>query len=455
MANIDLLPILKIAARLLDLHDSRRSPGESAHYQSEERPGLGDGRYCAIAEEVLFVLQEQGARSGEEYSSLASIQQAVHARATWMSELDIEYVLNVLSRPTELKLLHSEDGAPAHIIGDKETNLVEKAAHIVEYRLSRVGKSALAIASDNMDITYIEGDVTKLIRAIEAGRLSAALGFVERLLQQMRSEHLSLIALIEQASGGRKSRPDAIAELELHRQTMSRAVDLVEEARVKIDDLTRRAVPLSDDVPIGLIKAKVRELSGGIVRYGRELTHLAELTMRSTSSSVQAPSFMDLARKWVRSQPTKLQLDMLLSVLGPAYTSGGVPIGTDFAGVVKGRTVKSSTAQTLELTGFAAAIEDQFLEWLRINQSTLEKRLQDGGLSLENLLQEGLGDRKVDSETAWSCLVAAMTSPDEWISTHAEGQLDRNLQRSDIPGLNLMFSKLEIGRRAQSPGDQT
>jgi hypothetical protein len=455
MADIALSPILKIAARLLDLHDSRRSPGESANYQSEDRPGLGDGRYFAIAEEVMSVLQEQGARSGEEYSSLVSIQQAVQERVQWMTDLDIEYVLNVLSRPTELKLLHSEDGAAAHIIGDKETNLVEKAAHIVEYRLSRVGKSALAIASDNMDITYIEGDVTKLIRAIEAGRLTAALGFVERLLQQMRSEHLSLIALIEQASGGRKSRPDAIAELELHRQTMSRAVDLVEEARAKIDDLNRRAVPLSDDVPIGLIKAKVKELSGGIVRYGRELTHLAELVMRSTSSSVQAPSFTDLARRWVRAQPTKLQLDTVLSVLGPAFTSGGVPTGTDFAGVVKGRAAKAATAQNLELTGFTVPIEDQFLEWLRINQSALDQRLQGGGLNLHHLLQEGIGDSKVDSEAAWSCLVAALTSPDEWISTHAEGQLHRDLQRSEIPGLDVMFSKLVLEKRVQSPEDPT
>lgn len=453
MADIVLSPILKIAARLLDLHDSRRSPGESAQYQSEDRTGLGDGLYFAIAEEVLSVLQEQGARSGEEYSSLTSIQQAVQDRALWMTDLDIEYVLNVLSRPTELKLLHSDDGAPAHIIGDKETNLVEKAAHIVEYRLSKIGKTALAIASDNMDITYIEGDVTKLIRAIEAGRLTSALGFVERLLQQMRTEHLSIIALIEQASGGRKSRPDAIADLELHRQTMSRAVDLVEMARSKIDEIIRRDIPSSDDVPIGLIKAKVKELSGGIVRYGRELTHLAELSMRSTSSSVQAPSFRDLARKWVTTQPTNLQLDTVLSVLGPIFTAGGVPIGTDFAGVVKGRAAKAATAHNLDLAGFTVPIEDQFLEWLRMNQSALDQRLQDGGLSLQTLLQEGLGDSKIDSEAAWSCLVAALSSPDEWISTPAEGRLARDLQRSEIPGLDVMFSQLLLGNQAQSRED--
>jgi aspartokinase-like uncharacterized kinase len=81
---------------------------------------------------------------------------------------------------------------------------VDKAAHIGEYRLSKVGKTALAIATDNNDITYIEGDVTKLIRAIEAGRLKAALGFVDRLLLQLRAELLTLGADIEQSAGGVK-----------------------------------------------------------------------------------------------------------------------------------------------------------------------------------------------------------------------------------------------------------
>lgn len=49
--------------------------------------------------------------------------------------IDVEYVLNVLSRPSELKLLHTPEEGPAYVIGDKETNLVEKAAHVVEYRL--------------------------------------------------------------------------------------------------------------------------------------------------------------------------------------------------------------------------------------------------------------------------------------------------------------------------------
>lgn len=442
MPKLDLSPLLKVTARLLDLHDSRRASGESPQYQSEERTGLGDGRYVAIAQEVLDVLQGFGVRSGEEYSSLPSIQQEVQARIVWATDLDIEYVLNVLARPTELRLLHNEDGAPAHVIGDKETSLVEKAAHVVEFRLSRVGKTALAIASDNMDIAYIEGDVTKLIRALEAGRLPAALGFVDRLLMQLRTEQLSLVALIEQTSGGRKSRPDAIAELEFHRQIMSRTIELVDDARVKVDEIIRKELQLDEDVPIGLIKAKLKELSGGVVRYGRELSRLAEISMYSAQSSVQAPSFRDLAQQWVKTPPASQQLDLVLSIVGPAVASGIQPTGTDFAGLVKARIQQAVLVQNIALDEFEIPPEDRFLEWLSHNQSALEKRLQNGGLDLFELLREGLGE--MDRNAALNCLVTALTAPDEWVNEPVAANLDRSLARSHVPGLDALTSGMTL-----------
>lgn len=444
MPNVDLSPLLKVTARLLDLHDSRRASGESPQYQIEERPGLGDGRYLAIAHEVLDVLQGFGVRSGEEYSSLSSIQQEVQARIAWAAELDIEYVLNVLARPTELRLLHIEDGAPAHVIGDKETTLVEKAAHVVEFRLSRVGKTALAIASDNMDIAYIEGDVTKLIRALEAGRLTAALGFVDRLLTQLRTEQLSLIALIEQTSGGRKSRPEAIADLEFHRQIMSRTVELVDDAKSKADEIIRKEIQLDDDVPIGLIKAKLKELSGGVVRYGRELSRLAEISMQSAQSSVQAPSFRELAQRWVKAPPVAKKVDLVLSILGPVVASGIQPTGTDFAGLVKARVQQLVTTQNIKLDEFEAPIEDRFIEWLRLNQPAMEQRLQNGGVDLSEALREGLGE--MGTSAALNCLVTALTAPDEWVNEPVAAVLDRALARTHVPGLEALISSLTLKR---------
>ena len=94
---IDLSPLLKVSARLLDLHDSSRGPGAPTQYQSEERPGLKDGRYVAIASEVLTALQDSGKRSGDEYASLDFVVLQVRETLDWAHELDVEFVLVFVS----------------------------------------------------------------------------------------------------------------------------------------------------------------------------------------------------------------------------------------------------------------------------------------------------------------------------------------------------------------------
>ncbi|WP_124458544.1 hypothetical protein [Variovorax sp. KBW07] len=432
---------MKLSTRLLDLHDSRRGSGESPQYQTEDRPGLGDGRYIALAQAVLDVLQKLDARTGDEFSSLQAIQQGVCEHVDGAEDIDIEYVLNVLSRPSELKLLHSPQEGPAYVIGDKETNLVEKAAHVVEYRLSRLGKLALVIASDHMDIAYIEGDVTKLIRAIQAARLGPALGFVERLLQQLRSEQLKLVALIEKTAGGRRARQETLSQMELHRETMRRTVNLVQEASFAVDEIVRKEVETADDVPVGLIRAKVKELAGGVVRYGRELTRLAELSMVGKPSTVQAPDFAGLARQWVKTPPEPSQVARVLEMLGPGRAPRLAPMGSDFAGIVKARSAEEAQAEGLQLEGFDIPAEDQFTDWLQKNLSYLESQLHKG-VTLGEALRAGLG-HDGDAHTLNS-LVTALTAAEDWVKAPVEGELARELERFDLPGLQVMFSSLKL-----------
>lgn len=441
MPSIDLAPLLKLSSRLLDLHDSRRGSGESPQYQTEDRPGLGDGRYIALAEAVLDVLQRLDARTGDEFSSLQAIQQGVREQIDWAKDIDVEYVLNVLSRPSELKLLHAPEEGPAYVIGDKETNLVEKAAHVVEFRLSRLGKTALVIASDHMDIAYIEGDVTKLIRAIQAARLGPALGFVERLLQQLRTEQLRLVALIERTAGGRRAREETLAQMELHRETMRRTVNLVQEASFAVDEIIRKEVETADDVPVGLIRAKVKELAGGVVRYGRELTRLAELSMVSKPSTVQAPDFGDLARQWAKAPLPASQIARMLEMLGPGRAPKVVPMGSDFAGIVKARAAEGLLAESLLLDGFDIPAEDQFSDWLQKNLPYLESQLHKG-VTLGEALRAGLG-HDGDAHTL-NCLMTALTAADDWVKAPVEGELARELERINLPGLQVMFSSLKL-----------
>lgn len=441
MPSIDLAPLLKLSTRLLDLHDSRRGLGESPQYQNEDRPGLGDGRYIALAEAVLGVLQRRDALTGDEFSSLHAIQQGAREVIGWAEDIEVEYVLNVLSRPSELKFLHAPEDGPAYVIGDKETNLVERAAHVVEYRLSRLGKTALMIASDHMDIAYIEGDVTKLIRAIQSARLGQALGFIERLLQQLRTEQLNLVALIERTEGGRRAREETLAQMELHRDTMGRTVNLVQEASFAVDEIIRKEVETADDVPIGLIRAKVKELAGGVVRYGRELTRLTELSMIGKPSTVHAPNFAALARQWVSDPQPASQITRMLEMLGPGRATLLTPMGSDFAGIIKPRSAEELQAESVQLEGFDTAGSDQFADWLQKNLAYLQSQLHQG-VTLGDALRAGLA--QTDGVPTLNCLLTALTAADEWVQTPAEGELARELDRFDLPGLQVMFSSLKL-----------
>ena len=317
---VDLSPLLKVSARLLDLHDSNRGPGSPTQYQLEERPGLKDGRYVAIAGEVLIALQESGKQFGDEYASLDFVVLQVRTALDWTHEMDIEYVLNVLSRPTELRLQHADEDS-THVIGDKDTNLVEKAAHVSEFRLSRLGRKALAMAADNLDLAYIEGDITKLLRALETGRLEQAMRFLDRLIDQLRTEQLELISVMERSAGGRRVLGALFDDIEAFEATMRRAAEMVHKAQAQISVLAKDEGPknVDQDVPLGLVKDRVRELQRGIVGYSRCLSELATMSLGASSTSVPPPAFAELALRMVVSPPSKIQSDFLLSQMGPVF----------------------------------------------------------------------------------------------------------------------------------------
>ncbi|MBB1077145.1 hypothetical protein HUU62_22320 [Rhodoferax sp. 4810] len=441
----DLSPLLKVSARLLDLHDSGRTPGGSTQYQIEDRPGLGDGRYLSIAGEVLVTLQASGKQSGDEFSSVDFVGQSVRGVLTWANDLDVEYVLNVLSRPTELKLLQHDDDASSHVIGDKETNLVEKAAHLMGFRLSRLGRKALAMANDSTDLLYIEGDVTKLLRALETGRLKQAMAFLERLLDQLRTEHLALVSIIEKMAGGKRAPTQVFDDLEGFEATMRRTAELVNKAQGQVSVLARGDAQsaVEDDVPFGLVKDRVEELRRGIVGYARALSDLASKSMAVRSTSVQAPAFAKLALQLVTQPPTSLQTDFILSALGPVFPLGTVPMGTDLRGSIKVKTAKVSQTLDVVLGDFVPPPEDRFIEWMRKHQDAFNERLGQGRLTLPEAIE--LWAKEEGGEHDFGCLVAALSAPDDWLTLEGiAGFIEPQLVISSLPGAAVMHSYLAL-----------
>lgn len=441
---VDLSPLIKVSARLLDLHDSNRGPGSPTQYQLEERPGLKDGRYVAIAGEVLIALQESGKQFGDEYASLDFVVRQVRTALDWAHEMDIEYVLNVLSRPTELRLLQTDEDS-THVIGDKDTNLVEKAAHLSEFRLSRLGRKALAMAADNLDLAYIEGDITKLLRALETGKLEQAMRFLDRLIDQLRTEQLELISVMERSAGGRRVLGALFDDIEAFEATMRRAAEMVHKAQAQISVLAKDEGPknVDQDVPLGLVKDRVRELQRGIVGYSRCLSELATMSMVGSSTSVPAPAFAALALRMVVSPPSKIQSDFFLSQMGPAFPYVIHPTVTDWRHTIKSKVVKPPELNDMDLGKFDLPPEDRFLEWMRKNQSAFNQALSQGELTMADAIKRWAAEDGTDGDFA--CVVAALTSPDEWLTVEgASGVMERSLAISGLQSADVMHSRLTL-----------
>lgn len=441
---VDLSPLLKVSARLLDLHDSNRGPGSPTQYQLEERPGLKDGRYVAIAGEVLIALQDSGKQFGDEYASLDFVVLQVRTALDWAHEMDIEYVLNVLSRPTELRLLQADEDS-THVIGDKDTNLVEKAAHVSEFRLSRLGRKALAMAADNLDLAYIEGDITKLLRALETGKLEQAMRFLDRLIDQLRTEQLELISVMERSAGGRRVLGALFDDIEAFEATMRRAAEMVHKAQAQISVLAKDEGPknVDQDVPLGLVKDRVRELQRGIVGYSRCLSGLATMSLGASSTSVPPPAFAELALRMVASPPSKIQSDFLLSQMGPVFPHVIQPTVIDWRHTIKSKVSKPAEMSNMDLGKFDLPPEDRFLEWMGRNQAAFNQALLQGELTMADAIKRWAAEDGTDGDFA--CVVAALTSPDEWLTVEgASGVMERSLAISSLQSADVMHSRLTL-----------
>jgi len=310
------------------------------------------------------------------------------------------------------------------------------------FRLSRMGKAALLIALDHVDITYIEGDVTKLIRALEVGKLAQAMDFIDRLIDQLRAEHANLISLVERTWGGRRLPPEVLDELEAHGQVMHRAVELVDTAQGQLDALVRSGRPLRDETPVGLVRERIRELSRGIVRYAREVSLLATQALTASSTAVSAPSFSKLAQKWVVAPPQSKHLEWLLEAVGPAYRHGIVPMGTDFAGVVRPRNLAVKAPVSVDLAEYELPPEHQFMGWLRAHRDLLVDELNGDGIDLAAAIALGMGE--IEGVDAIGCLVAALTAPDQWTREPVAGSLVRDVTTSLIPTSSLVHTRLQL-----------
>ena len=183
-----LMRFLIPAFRLVDLHDSRRTPGTDMPSMPEDRPGLQEGIYCAIAWRVLEHLRDRETRGAFEFVDLPPFAKEIGGEMGVTAE-DVLWVAQTLATPTEARW-------PGGMT--RATAILRKLRRGHSYMLDRAGRELLAYVAGYFRWVHAGAEARKLISDLESGEMDSFREIAQRLLTKIRGELFDLRQLKEQ-----------------------------------------------------------------------------------------------------------------------------------------------------------------------------------------------------------------------------------------------------------------
>ena len=387
---MDCLPLLRISARLLDLHDAERAPGNSSAFSQEERRGRHDGLYLDLAAAVLEVLRGYAHKSGNAFMAFDALLIDVKAITPNVQPEDLRYVLNVMSRPTELWAMSREQDIPK-LVSDKASELVEKTFFAEDYRLAPAGRAAIAVAANIQSFAYAEGDVLKLLRAIESGDFTRVPTFCSAILDSIRYESVDLRQVIERGFVDRQS---AIYKNQLprYRQVITQSSDLLRQADARLkawrspgNDALDEAI----EVDLYDLEQHLLQVYRALEAFGRELAELTALAAQRRVSVVAAPDFLKAALQMVKTPASAAQISYVVRQFGPVVLDVSYPSAVDAIGKVRIEVPRSVQSGSFSTDGAETIGRDNRLEFLAEFGPVIRNRLLQNPLPLSEALDNG------------------------------------------------------------------
>lgn len=346
---MDWVPLIAATLRLVDLHDSDRAYGSPANFTREARTGHADGIYLDIAFQVIHRLKLLDQCASQDYLPFSAILNAVREERPDAAEADVQYVLNVLRRPSELFYLTNIMGQQAKVCHSekRETALLEKTDYADEYRLSISGRLLLSLANAARDATYLRGDAYNLLHAIEFSDFTKILTFSDGIVAQLRNEILEVRSALERV--GRTETIDKyLGRLDQYRQVVEETIDIAQQAETRLDqkdvlDAFERWQDATDsDLTFDYMRHQINHVRQVLLIFNRLLSELVSLALQGERSAVPPPSFLAAAAQFIRSPLALEKESFLLKQWGPMLLETPFHSTLDGIGAIKLRTVADS-----------------------------------------------------------------------------------------------------------------
>lgn len=445
------LPLLRLSARLLDLHDAQREPGNSPVYTQEERAGWRDGHYLDLASIVLDVLRGFAHESGNEFIGFDALLISVREVRSQVDPEDLRYVLNVLARPTELWSIDRSDGR-ADLVSDKQTNLVERTYYAEDYRLTAAGRDAISVSSNISDFVYAEGDALKLLRAIESGDFEVVPSFCDGLLDTIRFTSVELRQEIERGQIDQESEMFKV-KMPRFREVIEKTSELLRQAEARLKSWRASDNDELDDalvVDVYELEHQVLRVYQALESFGRDLAELTKIAAKRRTSAVTATDFLQVALNLVKRPPSERQLASLFRRFGPLSLNGIFPSPADVRGKVRISLTKAEIAPRFEIAVGGPEAIDTRLRFLGEYGDVIRTRLASGPLPLSEALERGWC--VLDGTLELAELLGVYVAPWELSGDEpVELRIPREVTtRSDGVVGELIYSDLELARVERS-----
>ncbi len=411
------IPLIASTLRLVDLHDSDRAYGNPPNYTRESRTGNSDGVYLDIALHIVHRLKLLDQSASQDYLPFTVIFNAIHEDRPDVAEVDVQYVLNVLRRPSELFYLTSVAGHQAKVCHSekRETALIEKTDYADEYRLSASGRMLLSLANVARDATYLRGDAYNLLHAIEFYDFPKILTFSDGIISQLRNEILEVRSALERV-GRTESIDKYLNRLDQYKQVIEETIGIAQKAEAQLEksevlEAFERWQELADlDITFEHLRNQINHVRQVLVIFNRLLSELVSLALQGARSAVPPPSFVDVAAHFVRS-PLKLGKEgFLLAQWGALSLETPFHSSLDGLGAVKLRTLAESvpamtfvdeTVEPISVLGKARFLEK--------HGHDIASALKVGPLRLSEAIERGWF--MVDEEMMLGDLVGIFVAP--------------------------------------------
>jgi len=406
--NMDWITLICTTLKLIDIHDSDRAYGNPPNYSKESRTGHKDGKYLDIAFLIIHRLKLLDQSANQDYLPFDTIFDAIKEEWPQTAEVDVQYVLNVLRRPSELYYLIKTTEQQARVLHSekRETALIEKTDYADEYRLSTSGRLLLSLSNVAHDTTYLRGDAYNLLHAIEFNDFEKILIFSDGIISQLRSEILEVRSALERV-GRTENIEKYLNRLDQYKRVIEETISIAKQAETKLEQIDVLVAfeqwqeVKGKDISFEYLRGQINHIRQVLLIFNRLLSELVSLALRSDRSAVPPPSFIKAALQFVRTPLSLENENFLLQQWGPLALNVPFHSVLDGVGAIKLRSISElaqpmsflnetvDTTSELGRTRFLERYGQKIAEALRNGPLRLSEAIEKGWLLVDNNVMLG------------------------------------------------------------------